>query len=216
MPSPIQRALLLACGLLFGLQVQAQSVALTGVLGTKALLVVDGAAPKALAAGESAQGVQLVSVSGDTAVVSIKGRQQTVRLGAAPVSVGGSGGPASGTRVVLTADNLGHFNGSGQINGKPMRFMVDTGASAVAISQADADRMGIKYQDGAKVALSTANGMTQGWVIKLDTVRIGDVTAYGIRAVVSPQPMPYVLLGNSFLNGFQMTRQGAQMVLEKH
>ena len=111
MPSPIQRALLLACGLLFGLQVQAQSVALTGVLGTKALLVVDGAAPKALAAGESDQGVQLVSVSGDTAVVSIKGRQQTVRLGAAPVSVGGSGGPASGTRVVLTADNLGHFNG---------------------------------------------------------------------------------------------------------
>ena len=63
--------------------------------------------------------------------------------------------------------------------------------------------------------LSTANGVAQGWRIRLDSVRIGDVEVFGIDAVVTPQPMPYVLLGNSFLGQFQMTRTNDQMVLEK-
>ena len=201
--------------LLLASAAQAQSVALTGVLGSKALLVIDNSAPRALAANESAQGVQVVSVGKDEVLVSIKGKTHTVRLGAAPVSVGGGAAPANGTKVVLTADNLGHFNGTGLINGKPMNYMVDTGASTVALSRADAERMGINYQQGQPVNMSTANGVTQGWLVKLNSVRIGDVTVYGIAAVITPQPMPHVLLGNSLLNGFQMTRQGGQMVLEK-
>jgi aspartyl protease family protein len=92
---------------------------------------------------------------------------------------------------------------------------VDTGASSVAIGKTDADRMGLKYLQGQPMRFSTANGVAQGWRIRLDSVRIGDVEVFGIDAVVTPQPMPYVLLGNSFLGQFQMTRNNDQMVLEK-
>ncbi|RZJ52959.1 MAG: TIGR02281 family clan AA aspartic protease [Acidovorax sp.] len=113
------------------------------------------------------------------------------------------------------ADSRGHFVNSGTINGRVMQYMVDTGASSVAIGRADADRMGLNYLNGQPVRMNTANGVTQGWRIKLDSLRLGDVEVFGIEAVITPQPMPYVLLGNSLLNEFQMTRINNEMVLEK-
>jgi aspartyl protease family protein len=92
---------------------------------------------------------------------------------------------------------------------------VDTGASTVAIGRQDAERMGLNYQNGQPVRMNTANGVAQGWRMKLDSVRIGDVEVFGVEAIITPQPMPYVLLGNSFLTEFQMTRINDQMVLEK-
>nr|WP_196250286.1 TIGR02281 family clan AA aspartic protease [Comamonas testosteroni] len=196
-----------------------QSVALTGVLGSKALLVIDGSAPKALAVNESHREVRLLQISGDTAVVDIKGRRQTVRLGDAPVSVGsrgGTGGAARSGRLVLIADSRGHFIDRGYINGKTMQYMVDTGASTIAIGRADADRMGLPYEQGVPVLMRTANGTAQGWRIKLDSVKLGEMEVYGMDAVVAPQSMPYVLLGNNLLTQFQMTRRGNEMVLEKN
>ena len=197
----------------------AQSVALSGVLGSKALLVIDGGTPRALAAGDSLQDVRVLQVSGDTAEVEIKGRRQTLRLGEAPISLGGrgaaAGDPARGRRVVLKADNRGHFIERGQINGKTMVYMVDTGASSVAIGRSDAERMGLPFLKGQPVMMRTANGDAQGWRLRLDSVRVGDVEVFGVDAVVAPLPMPYVLLGNSFLAHVQMTRQGSEMVLER-
>ena len=190
----------------------AQAVALSGILGSKALLVVNGAAPRGVAAGESHQGVTVVSVGRDDAVLEFDGARRTVRLGEAPVSVGARGGSQ---RIVLAGDSRGHFVSQGQINGRTMQFMVDTGATTVAIGQPDAERMGLNYKKGQPVRMTTANGVAQGWRLKLDTVRIGDVQVYGVDAVVTPQAMPYVLLGNSFLTEFQMTRHNDQMVLEK-
>ena len=190
----------------------AQAVALSGILGSKALLVVDGSAPRGVAAGESHQGVTVVSVGRDDAVLEFDGARRTVRLGEAPVSVGARGGSQ---RIVLAGDSRGHFVSQGQINGRTMQFMVDTGATTVAIGQPDAERMGLNYKKGQPVRMTTANGVAQGWRLKLDTVRIGDVQVYGVDAVVTPQAMPYVLLGNSFLTEFQMTRHNDQMVLEK-
>ncbi len=197
----------------------AQSVALSGVLGSKALLVIDGGTPRALAAGDSLQDVRVLQVSGDTAEVEIKGRRQTLRLGEAPISLGGRGAaaddPALGRRVVLKADNRGHFIERGQINGKTMVYMVDTGASSVAIGRSDAERMGLPFLKGQPVMMRTANGDAQGWSLRLDSVRVGDVEVFGVDAVVAPLAMPYVLLGNSFLAHVQMTRQGSEMVLER-
>ncbi|MBB1653026.1 MULTISPECIES: retropepsin-like aspartic protease family protein [Delftia] len=197
----------------------AQSVALSGVLGSKALLVIDGGTPRALAAGDSLQDVRVLQVSGDTAEVEIKGRRQTLRLGEAPISLGGrgaaAGDPALGRRVVLKADNRGHFIERGQINGKTMVYMVDTGASSVAIGRSDAERMGLPFLKGQPVMMRTANGDAQGWRLRLDSVRVGDVEVFGVDAVVAPLAMPYVLLGNSFLAHVQMTRQGSEMVLER-
>lgn len=190
----------------------AQSVALAGVLGSKALLVVDANAPRAIGVGDEYYGVKVLAVSKDEATIEVKGARRVVRMGEAPVSVGARTG---GRRVTLVADSRGHFMNSGTINGQVMQYMVDTGASTVAIGRPDADRMGLKYQSGQPVRVSTANGVAQGWRMKLDSVRIGDVEVFGVEAIITSQPMPYVLLGNSFLTEFQMTRINDQMVLEK-
>ncbi len=191
----------------------AQAVALAGMLGSKALIVVDAHPPKAVGAGDEFQGVKVLAVARDEATVEIQGARRVLRLGESPVSVGNRGG--SGKRIVLMADSRGHFVNSGTINGRVMQYMVDTGASTVAIGRSDADRMGLNYKNGQPVRMSTANGVAQGWRMKLDSVRIGDVEVFGVEAVITSQPMPYVLLGNSFLTEFQMTRVNDQMVLEK-
>ncbi|MBC5767353.1 retropepsin-like aspartic protease family protein [Ramlibacter albus] len=193
----------------------ASSVALQGTLGTKALLIVDGTTPKLVGPGESHQGVKLISTSSDTAVVEIEGKRHTLRVGDAPASWGGGGGAARGNKIVLPVDRGGHFMAQGAINGKATKFMVDTGATSVGIGAPEADRLGINYKDGRVVQMNTANGTAPAYVIKLSSVRIGDVEVYDIEALVSQQPMPYVLLGNSFLNRFQMQRTNDQMVLER-
>ncbi len=206
----------LAAGLTLGATAQAQSVSLSGMLGGKALVIVDGGPPKSVAVGETFKGVRVVSTQGDIAVVEIAGRQHSLRVGDAPASVGGSGGATpTSTRVVLTAGNGGHFFALGQINGKSAQMVVDTGATAVSLSTAEAQRMGINYTSGQPVQMSTANGVIPGWTIKLGTVKVGDVVVHGVDAIVSSGSMPYVLLGNSFLTHFQMTRTNDQMVLEK-
>jgi aspartyl protease family protein len=195
---------------------QAQSVAMTGGMGSKALLVINGGAPKALAAGDEHKGVKVVSVSSEATVVDVGGQRQTVRLGGAPVSLGGSGGGGgSGSQIVLTAGTGGHFMTQGSINGKAIEFMVDTGATTISLSADDARRIGIKYENGQKVMSQTANGTRVVHVVRLDRVRIKDVELYDVEAVVGDAPMPFALLGNSFLTRFQMKRENDIMTLTK-
>lgn len=212
----------LAAGLLlafaaFGTAAQTggPQVALSGVSGQKALLVIDGAAPKFVALGQSLQGVKLLSLDGDSATVEINGQRQTLQVGGAPVSVGKGRAGGGGQRIVLTADPSGHFLPDGQINGKAVKFMVDTGATTVALGAAEARRINLKFDHGKRIQMSTANGVSTGYLIRLETVRVGDVVAYDVDAVISPQPMPFVLLGNSFLNRFQMQKNNDQLTLEK-
>ena len=194
----------------------AQSVALAGMLGSKALLVVDGTAPKTVAPGETHQGVKVVSTAGDQAVIEQAGKRRTLRVGEAPVSLGGAGASAGrGTRIVLNESSGGHFMTPGQINGRAVQFMVDTGATNIAMSALDAERAGIAYKTGQRVRMSTANGISEGFRIKLNSVRIGDVEIFDVDAVVTPEPMPFMLLGNSFLSRFQMRRENTLMTLDK-
>ena len=204
-------ALLGLCAPLVG----AQTVGLSGMLGPKALVIVDGSPPKALAPGESFRGVKIISTQGDKAVVDIAGQQHTLRIGDAPANVGGVGGVEGGTRIVLTSSGGGHFVTLGQINGRSAEMVVDTGASAVSMSSAQAERLGIEFRSGQMVQVSTANGVIPAWRVKLKSVKVGDVTLLEIDAVVSSGSMPYVLLGNSFLTRFQMTRTNDQLVLDK-
>jgi len=208
-------ALLLAL-LALGQVAVAQSVALTGMLGGKALVMVDGGTPKSVTVGESYKGVKIVSTQGDQAVMEIAGKRLTMRVGEAPASVGGAtNGGAGGTKVVLSAGSGGHFFAQGQINGRAVQLVVDTGASVVSLSVTEAERVGLNYKAGQPIQLSTANGVIPGWRLKLASVRIGDVVVYDVDAVVSTGAMPFVLLGNSYLSRFQMTRNNEQMVLDK-
>ena len=129
--------------------------------------------------------------------------------------MGASAGGGRGTRIALTESSGGYFMTPGQINGRSVQFMVDTGATHIAMSMLDADRAGISYKTGQRVRMTTANGDAEGFRIKLNSVRVGDVELYDIDAVVTPQPMPFVLLGNSFLGRFQMKRENNLMTLDK-
>ena len=193
----------------------AQSVALQGMLGTKALLIVDGAPPRTVAPGETHKGVKVVSTQGEQAVVEIGGKRHTLRVGDAPASIGGGGSGPRGNKIVLSAGSGGHFFTAGAINGRPVQFVVDTGATSVALSVQDAERLGIDYKKGQPGRSSTANGTVNVYLVKLASVRIGDVEVYDVDGTVVPAGMPYILLGNSFLTRFQMTRQNDQMVLER-
>ncbi len=202
------------CWLALTLPALSQSVQLSGMLGSKALLVVDGGAPHSVAVGESHMGVKVVSMAGDQAVLEIDGKRQTLRVGESPVSVGSSG-VGSGGRIVLSAGSGGHFLSQGTINGRVVQFMVDTGASLVTLSAADAELAGLNYRSGQPVRISTANGVAAGWRMKLRSVRLGEVELYEVDAIVSQQVMPYVLLGNSFLSRFQVKVENEQMTLER-
>lgn len=196
-------------------QARAQAVNLSGMLGGKALLIVDGSEPKVVAPGESFRGVRVLSTQGQHAVIDIAGQRQTLRIGEAPISVGKPAAASSGARIVLSADSGGHFVAQGLVNARPVQFMVDTGATTVGMSVSDADRIGLKYRHGQAVQVATANGIVPGWKIQLASVRMSDVEVRDVDAVVTPIAMPFVLLGNSFLARFQMTRNNERMVLEK-
>ncbi len=211
------RAVLLACTVAAGVAQAQPSVTLAGVLGQKALLVISGQAPRALAAGESAEGVRVLRVERDQATISIDGQQQVLRLGHAPVAIGPGITRASGvgSKVILAGDTRGHFVTAGSINGRPVQFMVDTGASVVAIGKPDADRLGLKTDNAPTVQVNTANGQAQAWLVKLDSIRLGDMELLNVDAAITPAAMPHVLLGNSVLNRLHMTRTADRLVLER-
>lgn len=194
----------------------AQSVALQGTLGTKALLMVDGSEPKLVAPGETFKGVRVVSTAGDTAVIEAGGKRFSLRVGDSPASVGAqASAPGSGSRIVLAGGSGGHFYAQGLINNQPVRFLVDTGATSIAMGEAEATRLGLPYKQGQLGQGRTANGTVTMYLIKLASVRIGDVEVRDVEAAVLPAGMPHVLLGNSFLSRFSMRKEADTMVLER-
>ena len=194
----------------------AQSVTLSGSMGlNKALLMIDGQ-PQMLAVGASARGVTLRRLGDGEAEVEVAGQRLQLRLGAAPARVGvEAGAPSASSEIVLPMGRLGHFNAQGTINGKPVSFMVDTGATSVAMSQSEANRIGLDWKRGRPGLTSTANGPVPIYAINLTSVRVGTVEIANVAAVVVPSDMPMILLGNSFLNRFSMRRDNDVMRLEK-
>lgn len=194
----------------------AADVNLIGVLGTKALVVIDSGKPRWLTVGEtSAEGIKLISIKGESAVIELGGKRETLTMGQ-NVRLA-SGARSSGTQsVVLSADNGGHFVASGTINGVTVRFLVDTGATLISMSSSEAKRLGINYTDGQRTVTSTANGVVPTYRVKLDEVRLGDITLNNIDGMVHVgDQLPIVLLGMSFLNRMEMKRDGEKMTLTK-
>jgi len=194
----------------------AQSVSMAGSIGdNKALLMINGA-PHTLSVGSTVKGVTLKRVMPGQAEVEVGGKSLLVAIGGAPASVGaGGGGGATGREILIAAGPGGHFITSGQINGKPVRFMVDTGATVIAMGRQEAERLGIDWKTGQRGVSHTAAGVVQAHGVSLTSVRIGDVEVFGVNAMVLPAEMPFVLLGNSFLSRFSMRRDSNVMKLEK-
>lgn len=192
----------------------ATSVSLGARMGDKALLIINGKS-RAVPVGATAQGVKLISLSSDAAVIEVDGQRVTLRMGGTPIDLSGEPAPGGGSRIVLSMGSGGHFRSAGSINGKPVMFMVDTGATQIAMSQSEADRIGLRYRDGPRGMVQTANGAVPVHSVRLGSVTIGDVRIYEVDAVVMPAQMNQVLLGNSFLSRFQMRRDNSTMTLDK-
>lgn len=207
------RAFGAALALLAGVA-SAQTVSMSGRLGDKALLMIDGS-PRTVAVGSTVQGVKLVSVTADGSVVELSGKRVTLPMGGAQVNLGGMASEGGGSKIVLSAGSGGHFFTGGSINGRSVQFMVDTGATTIAMGQSEAENIGLKYRDGQRGMVNTANGPAPAYRVMLTSVRVGDVQVYNVEALVVPAPMNYVLLGNSFLTRFQMKRENDVMTLEK-
>ena len=161
------------------------------------------------------QGVRVLRVDRDSAVLRVDGAARTFSLVA---DHGGSagGGTEPGGTIMLTADSRGQFFTSGAINGRQVQFVVDTGATFTTLSRRDAQRLGVDYRRGTAEKTVTANGVVNGWRVSLASVQVGGATVRGVDAMVVDNDMlPIGLLGMSFLGRFDMQRQGSTLVLRR-
>lgn len=207
----------LACliiGLAAALPVQATDITVVGLFPNKAVVQINGGTPRTLSLNQkTVKGVTLLAVERGSATFDVDGRRQTLKLGQA--LTGAPSATAGRASITLAANPQGHFFTQGQVNGSPVNFVVDTGATVIVLPVTDARRIGIQYVNAPTVMMSTANGAARAWRVKLDTVRVGDISINSVDAViVDSEGMP-ALLGNSFLNRMDMKRDGQMMTLTK-
>ena len=198
----------------------AEDVTLIGVFGDKAaILGIGGGEPKTVRVGQKLGNLTLISVERERATIEVDGKRRVLARGQTYSTSGGGGSKGGGAggrqSVTLAADAGGHFFADGAINGGTMRFVVDTGASAIALPAADAERLRIDYRKGQRGVAKTANGEAATYIVRLDTVRIGDIELQNVEAMVLEKGLTVGLLGMSFLNRVEMQRSGDRMTLTR-
>jgi len=196
----------------------ANDISVAALFTGKAVLVINGGAPRTISVGQSTpEGIRLISADSSSAVIEFNGKRQTLTPGGSGRFGGGTPSAAGGAgSVTLTADSRGHYMTLGQVNGGTVQFLVDTGATSIALPSAEARRLGINYLNGQRGYTETANGKAAAYRISLDTVKVGDITLYNVEAVVlEGDGLKIALLGMSFLNRTEMRRDGQTLTLVK-
>jgi aspartyl protease family protein len=209
---------------------QATELALSGIVGDRAVIVVDNGPPQLLTVGKSTpNGVRLLSIEGNAAVIEFEGRRQILRLGERVVRQNDTGKPSTGTltseqarkilargvEITIESDASGHFLVDGEINGRGVRFIVDTGASSVSIGYSTAQNLGLDLDDGRRGKSQTAGGVVNIWRVTLRSLKIGGLRFENVDASVMQDDMPWVLLGMSVLEQMEMRRDGKLMRLKR-
>ena len=185
-----------------------EKIAISGLFKDRAVVIIDGT-QRILAIGKpSPEGVKLISANSQEAVLEIDGVQKTYALGAEISSA--FSGPAPGETVTIAPDNGGMYLINGSVNGFQVNFVVDTGASFVAMNKHEAKRIGLDYKmKGVESVSETASGYTKIYMVKLNEVKVGNITLHDVDAAVHDADFPTViLLGNSFLGRVNMAREG--------
>jgi aspartyl protease family protein len=193
----------------------AQNVALIGVIGDKAAVIaLDGGDPKTVRIGQKWNGITVLSVTKASATIEVEGAKRTLALG--QHHRGGVPGTTSTSQsVTLASDESGHFYADGLVNGIGVRFIVDTGATLVSLPGAEANRIGLRYRNGARSQVMTANGKVWVFHTRIDSLRVGGIELNNVEAVVMEHGLDVTLLGMSFLNRVEMKRSGSTMVLNR-
>lgn len=179
-----------------------------------AVLIIDGTQRMLREGNRSPEGVLLVSADGKQAVLEIDGKRKTISLSR---SIGSQFKAASKTEIRIASGVGGHYQTKGLINGMPVDFLVDTGATTIAMNHFMAERLGIDYRGGTPITVNTANGIAQAFVVTLASVSVGNIVAHQVTAAVSTTDSPsIVLLGNSYLSKVDLKiDQGVLVLSEK-
>ena len=188
----------------------ATSVSVMGLFKDKAIVSIDGGKARTMHAGENVQGVKLISADSSEARFEVDGKRRALGMGQSF-----AGGTANNQRasVSLTADSRGHFAAAGSLNGYPVTFLVDTGATSIAINADEARRMGLNYKASSPTGVSTAAGVVPAWRVTFNTVKLGAITLNQVDGLVVESGLNVPLLGMSFLNRMEMKRDGQTMTL---
>jgi aspartyl protease family protein len=123
----------------------------------------------------------------------------------------------SARNVVLTRGGNGHFAVNARVDGRPVPFLVDTGASLIALRESEARRIGhYPRRNDFKVKVRTANGIGHAALVELRSVEVGDITVRNLQALVHPdEALGVNLLGMSFLSRVRWTHERGRLVLEQ-
>jgi aspartyl protease family protein len=114
--------------------------------------------------------------------------------------------------VVLQRERSGHYLAEGKINGLPVVFLIDTGATDVAIAEKTARAIGLEF--GPRIQIMTAAGPARAWATRLDRVSLGSLELNNVRATITPGLGGEALLGMSFLKHFSLRQEGEKLIIE--
>lgn len=180
-----------------------------------ALLQIDGQQRFLRNGARSPEGVLLVSADSEQAIIEWDGQRRALKLNR-DISSGYSAPQKTETRIA--SSHGGHYVTPGLINGRPVQFMVDTGATSIAMNYLEAERLDIDYRAGVPVVVSTANGRAKAFRVVLGRVSVGGIEVNQVEAVVSTSTSPEViLLGNSYLGKVDMRIDAGVLLLQtKH
>ncbi len=200
-------------------QAQVSSVKAIALFEGRAMLSVNGGKPKIVHAGKEFKGVKLVSSNTSEAVIHVNGRPETLTLNSTTTldhALGGAAPSDALNSVTLYVDGRGFFETDGKVNGRPIRFLVDTGANLVVLSSEQANRIGLEYKSGRRTYASTASGTAPMYHFEIDKISIGGIDLYNIGAGVIEGSYPQQpLLGMTFLGRLDMNRSGNTMTLKR-
>jgi aspartyl protease family protein len=182
----------------------ATTVLVMSITGSGVEVLVNNSVVRALRPGEiSPEGVKLIDIGSGAALIEVDGRRWLMPLGS-----------SNATTLVLQADERGHFIVTAAINGIPVRALVDTGASSIAMNLSDARRAGVNLSGARRVRILTASGAREALLVQLGTVQVGDILVNDVEATLSERDeLPITLLGMSFLRHLDMYRIGASLTL---
>lgn len=208
----------LVCGLVWPLLSlkAAENIVIHALFENKAIVIIDGKRRVLTVGQPSPEGIILVDTNtvDETIIIREGNQERVIKLGA--VSLGAIK-EKKNEPVILWANRNGHFYAEGYIDGVAIRFLVDTGATTIALNSKHAKRIGLDYKRlGKKGLASTASGVVPIYSLKLTKVTVGNIDLYNVDAGVIEGSYPAeALLGMSFLGKLEMKNDGQRMDLTK-
>ena len=191
---------------------QEQDIEVLGLFSEAAMLRINGTELLLKAGASSPDGVMLVSADSKQAVIEVGGQRVTLHLSE---RLNSAYKEPTIRNVAVQINERGQYITTGSINGRPVSFLIDTGANVVAINSKMAMTLGIEFQSGKLMETTTASGTVRSRAVILETVHVGEISARNIQAVILEGEFPVdILLGMSFLENVKIEENAGLMLLQ--